>query len=99
MKVVPNTHAAPVRGQIVKSLAGRDKTILFAVVAVEGENVYLADGRNRKTETPKKKNAKHIQKTRFVIDPQLLDKNKLLYRAICEAQEKEQGDETCPKKM
>ncbi len=99
MKKIPDTHAAPMVGQIVKSLAGRDKTIMFAVVKTEGEFVFLADGRNRKTETPKKKKAKHIQTTRLVVERELLGSNRLLYRAICEAQNKEQGDETCPKKM
>ncbi len=99
VKLIPNTHAAPVVGQLVTSLAGRDKTITFAVIKTEGEYVFLADGRNRKTQTPKKKKAKHIQKTACIIDNGLLQSNKLLYRAICEAQYKEQGDESCPKKM
>ncbi len=96
---IPNNHAAPVIGQLVTSLAGRDKTILFAVVKTEGDFVYLADGRNRKTETPKKKKAKHIQKTTCIIDETLLVSNNLLYKEICKAQYKEQGDESCPKKM
>ncbi len=96
---IPNNHAAPVVGQLVTSLAGRDKTILFAVVKTEGEYVFLADGRNRKTETPKKKKAKHIHKTACVISESLLRSNNLLYKEICKAQYKEQGDESCPKKM
>ncbi len=99
MTTLPNNHAAPVVGQLVTSLAGRDKTITFAVIRTEGEYVYLADGRNRKTETPKKKKAKHIQKTTCVIDGGIIASNRLLYKAICNAQYKEQGDESCPKKM
>ncbi len=96
---LPDTHAAPVVGQLVTSLAGRDKTILFAVLKVEGEYIYLADGRNRKTETPKKKKTMHIAKTRFVMEKEILFSNNLLYRAICDTQKNSKGDESCPKKM
>ncbi len=83
---MPDTHAAPVVGQLVTSLAGRDKSILFAVLKTEGEYVFLADGRHRRTNTPKKKKAKHIQKTAYVLDESILSSNNVLYRAICNAQ-------------
>lgn len=86
-----DTHAAPIVGQLVTSLAGRDKNTVFAVVKIEGEFVYLADGRQRKTETPKKKNARHIKKTKASVDTALIDCNKLLYKAICNTQINEKG--------
>lgn len=48
-------------GSIVRSKAGRDKGGCFVVVASDGEYAYLADGRLRKAERPKKKKLKHIQ--------------------------------------
>lgn len=49
-------------GLMVISLAGRDKGRIAAVVAVVDENfVMIADGRTRKTESPKKKKLKHIR--------------------------------------
>ena len=49
-------------GLMVISLAGRDKGRIAAVVGVIDENyVLIADGRTRKTESPKKKKLKHIR--------------------------------------
>ncbi len=50
-------------GQIVYSKGGRDKGRPFIVTSVEGDYVYLADGRLRKLEHPKKKKSKHVQAT------------------------------------
>jgi len=48
-------------GMLAKSTAGHDSGQLFVIVRVEDEYVYLADGRLKKIEYPKKKNKKHIQ--------------------------------------
>jgi len=49
-------------GDIVLALAGRDSERLFAVVGIIDENyVYIADGKSRKSEFPKKKKVKHIE--------------------------------------
>lgn len=49
-------------GDIVLSLAGRDKKRLFAVVGIPAENyVYISDGKSRKAASPKKKKVKHIK--------------------------------------
>lgn len=55
-------------GQLVFSKSGRDKGRLFVVTSVEGEYLYLVDGKLRKIETPKKKKKKHVQKTNHVIE-------------------------------
>lgn len=44
-----------VKGQLVRSLAGRDKTRTFAVMAVEGQMLSLADGSLRKVSRPRPK--------------------------------------------
>lgn len=52
------------KGQIVRSLAGRDKGRFFLVVDLLDENhVLLSDGELRKVSLPKKKKIKHIAKT------------------------------------
>lgn len=44
---------------IVKSLAGRDKNKYFLVIHNDKNFLYLADGKIRKIEKPKKKKHKH----------------------------------------
>ncbi|MGN0675556.1 MAG: hypothetical protein ACI4KG_07375 [Oscillospiraceae bacterium] len=55
-------------GMIVRSLAGRDKGRFLAVVSASEGFVFLADGKERKLASPKKKNEKHIAPTKTVID-------------------------------
>lgn len=55
-------------GEIVQSLAGRDKNEYFVVLSVDGEYVTLADGKKRKTQTPKRKKIKHIKKIYFASE-------------------------------
>ena len=50
-------------GQIVYSKSGHDKGGIFVIMSVEGEYVYLIDGKNRSLEKPKRKK---IQATKFV---------------------------------
>lgn len=47
------------RAQIVRALAGHDKGGYFCVLNVEGPYLFLADGKRRKAESPKRKKAKH----------------------------------------
>ncbi len=48
------------RSQFVVSLAGRDRGRIFFVVDIDPVFVYLADGRMRRVEAPKKKKRKHV---------------------------------------
>ena len=49
---------------LVKSIAGHDKNSWYALVKQESSGfVYIADGRRRKLNQPKKKNIKHIEIT------------------------------------
>ena len=50
-------------GSVVRSLAGHDKGDYFIVLSMNGEYAYVADGKLRKAETPKKKKLKHLQKS------------------------------------
>ncbi len=49
------------KSDIVVSTAGRDEGKLFFVMEEDGEFAYLANGRERKIESPKKKKIKHLQ--------------------------------------
>ncbi len=48
-------------GSIVYAIAGRDKGGVFVVVGLAGTYCYLADGKSRKADHPKKKKWKHIK--------------------------------------
>jgi len=48
-------------GALAKSLAGHDKGDLFVIIEETEEYVFLADGKIRPFEKPKRKNKKHIQ--------------------------------------
>ena len=48
------------RSNIVKSIAGRDAGSLFFVLAAEGDFLLLADGKQRRLESPKRKRRKHV---------------------------------------
>ena len=49
------------RSSLIVSKAGRDKGKLFYVIDTDEQYVYLADGKSRKLEKPKRKKRKHIE--------------------------------------
>lgn len=55
-------------GMIVKSAAGRDQGLFMVITAVQGDFAYVADGKVRKLENPKKKRIKHLKLTNTVVD-------------------------------
>jgi hypothetical protein len=50
------------RGDTVRSLAGHDKGQLFCVIGTDGDFLWLADGKGRKLNAPKRKRRKHVQR-------------------------------------
>ncbi|NLK00800.1 MAG: RNA-binding protein [Clostridia bacterium] len=54
-------------GQVVRSLAGRDQGRYYVVMGQEDDKLLLVDGYIRRTEFPKRKNPKHVQKTNHRI--------------------------------
>lgn len=52
-------------GQVVYSKSGHDKGRAFIVTEIEGEFLYLTDGKNRRVDKPKRKKAKHVQVTNY----------------------------------
>ena len=49
------------RSSLIVSKAGRDKGQLFYVIDTDEQYVYLADGKSRRLEKPKRKKRKHIE--------------------------------------
>ena len=49
------------KSSLIVSKAGRDKGQLFYVIDTDEQYVYLADGKSRKLEKPKRKKRKHVK--------------------------------------
>lgn len=71
-----------VKGLLVRSKAGRDKSRTLAVMAVEGQMLLLADGNLRSIGKPKAKKRKHVAPTATVLENELLKSDQLLSDAI-----------------
>lgn len=56
-------------GMFVWSRAGHDNGQLYVILRVDGEYLFLTDGRLKPIEKPKKKKKKHVQVIRQ-IDPE-----------------------------
>lgn len=50
------------RSDVVLSVAGHDKGMLFYVIDTDGVYVSLANGKERTVEKPKRKKIKHVRK-------------------------------------
>ena len=50
------------KSDLVQSVAGRDKGMLFFVIDTDGVYVSLANGKERRVEKPKRKKEKHVRK-------------------------------------
>ncbi len=61
------------KGYFVQSLAGHDKGKIYIVDRVEGEYIYVVDGKYKLLNSPKRKNRKHIQIT-YKMDEELKEK-------------------------
>ena len=71
-----------VKGQLVRSKAGRDKTRTYAVLDVEGEILALADGSHRTVANPKRKKSRHVAPTATVLGNELLKSDQPISDAI-----------------
>lgn len=49
------------RADVVRSLAGRDAGELFYVISTDGLYAQIVNGRDRRTDKPKKKKLRHLQ--------------------------------------
>jgi len=65
-------------GTVVRSAAGHDKNRFYAVVKSEAGYVWIADGKERKLEKPKRKNPRHVNPTTTVLELDSITSNKAL---------------------
>ena len=75
------------RGQIMRSLAGHDKGDFQTVLRVEGVFAYVADGKRRKLESPKKKKLMHLAPTGTVLSEESLSTNRQIRTALAKYRE------------
>lgn len=71
-----------IKGTVVCSKAGRDSGTFLAVVRADDEGVFVADGKNRPLENPKKKNAKHLAKTNILLTDDDMSTDSRLRKAL-----------------
>jgi ribosomal protein L14E/L6E/L27E len=64
-------------GSVVRAKAGRDKDGFFVVIKTEGNVAFIADGRRRKVENPKKKKFIHLQATKTVFEDSMVTNRKI----------------------
>ncbi len=72
------------RGQVIKSTAGRDKDYLMAVTDCDGKYVYVCDGRERRLNKPKRKNPSHVAKTLWTLNEDQMHSDRRLRKALNE---------------
>ena len=54
-------------GTIAKNKAGREKGKIYIIIAMDDQYAYVVDGDQRGIENPKRKNPKHLQATKHVM--------------------------------
>jgi ribosomal protein L14E/L6E/L27E len=69
-------------GQVVISTAGHDKGDLLVIAGFENEKVLVCDGKHRKLDKPKCKNAKHLEGTEKFLEPDSMATNKMLRKSL-----------------
>ena len=70
------------RGQVIRSVAGRDKDYLMTIVDCDEKSVYVCDGKERRLGHPKRKNPKHIKTTEFSLSENDLSSDRQLRKAL-----------------
>jgi ribosomal protein L14E/L6E/L27E len=65
-------------GMVVRSAAGHDKNRFYVVVKAEAGFVWIADGKERKLEKPKRKNPRHVSPTTTVLELSGITSNRKL---------------------
>ena len=71
-----------IKGRLVRSKAGRDKTRTFSVLAVDGQMLLLVNGSSRPIANPKRKKMRHVAPTSTILESELLKSDQLLSEAI-----------------
>lgn len=82
-----------VRGQIVRSKAGKDKENFLVVTEVCEKGVLLSDGKDRPLERPKFKNFRHIAPANSFLTEEQLSTNRSVRHGLRDFNQSLQGDE------
>lgn len=89
-------------GRLVVSLAGRDKGSICVVTGLSDDKdyVFIADGRIRKVEAPKKKKLKHVSPVDWIPEEQRrIAETRFTNRSVREAVAQIPPKETAPDKQ
>ena len=78
-------------GQVVLSKAGKDRGSLYAILLEDEEFAFIADGRLRKVEKPKRKRKKHLSFTKTVLEKDALETNGKLITALSKFNKIDEG--------
>ena len=78
-------------GQVVLSKAGKDSGSFYAIIAEEGDFAYIADGRLRKVDKPKRKRIKHLAPTKTVLKPEDFETDPKLRAALSKFNKNDEG--------
>lgn len=70
------------RGEVVRSIKGRNKNELAVIMSVDEKFACIADGRMYKTVKPKLKNIKHLEATGTVLDEYILEADSRLRKQL-----------------
>lgn len=69
-------------GQIVRSIAGRDKNTFFVITYVQGSYAVICDGKHRPVEKQKRKKLIHLSKTNYTVNLDEIKTNKEFKRVL-----------------
>ena len=70
------------KGTVVKSLAGRDKGKLLAVMHKDEGSVLVCDGKERPIDRPKSKNIRHVERVGLSVTENDMRTNRALRKAL-----------------
>ena len=70
------------KGTVVKSLAGRDKGKLLAVMQSDENRVLVCDGKERPVDRPKSKNIRHVESIGITVTEAGMSTNRALKKAL-----------------
>lgn len=72
------------KGTVVKSLAGHDKGSIQTIIGVYEKGVLVCDGKTRKLKKPKRKNIKHLECTKSILDEKQMASDSAIRKALRE---------------
>ena len=70
------------KGNVIRSLAGRDKGKLLAVMQVSEKLVTVCDGKERPVDRPKSKNIRHVEYVGASLSEAETATNRMLKKAL-----------------